>query len=63
MGCCVYCYHNPFGQGITVRQQLKRTLEYFVDRAFDAPEEGAVADVNFGFADGSEIDWISRWVD
>ena len=50
--------------GIEARQALlKRTLEYFVDRAFDAPEEGAVANVNFGFADGGEIDRIGWWID
>ena len=42
---------------------LKRPLEYFVDGSFDSPKEGAVANVNLGFADRGEIDWIGWWVD
>ena len=49
---------------ISIRQSLlKRPLEYFVDGSFDSPEESAVANVNFGFADGGEIDRIGWWVD
>ena len=42
---------------------LERPLEYFIDRSFDSPKEGAVANVNLGFADRGEIDRMGWTVD